>query len=675
MAAPSPQDRDLFLPGQFERPVAASFTSHADSSQRTVAAGTDSDAVSPLSRDGDDVAVLPQHHDHHRDFKSAHVLEQAVSALPPPPRPHSPDPRGNEPSTASLWQWEIGASVLSLACMAAIIGVLSFEQNRPLDQWGLGQHISPTALVAFLGSVGKSACLLVLSAVISQLKWIHFSAEPQKVIDLETFDAASRGPWGGFVLVVLKHRRALLASMASLIMLTSLLIDPFLQLVFQFPVRLSVVDTNPPTIRSSTVYDPTGLEARTNARYYSASQVDAGMQSAILSPIFGDQADPSLPCSFERCDWPTITTLGACGSCTNLTETVQASCRMQESVSAAVVCNYTLPSLNVTLNATFGLVGGASDMAYYHTIWHSKTLFFNSTTPSVDTGTAHLAEFASISLDSDMQWQTEYIRGNTTDPILLTIPVQSAMHCKLDLCARTYETPSYANFTASALKGPKTTLRMPVDPWDAHLLNGTSVPNEPMYAELVPVTPNELPANASDSFRINYFDYGDMADYFADLFTVEYANWGARASSGNTGSTITPNIGLLLNEVDDMSKLMSAIGDSVTEAMRTGSNSTRSTGTGMNERTFIKVRWAWLALPMTLVVLTVTLFLLVALRARALAVPIWKSSSLALLFCQIDGWNRPAQEGLSLQELNERANNMSGRTGEGNNGVLVISKE
>ncbi|KXH59990.1 hypothetical protein CSAL01_13261 [Colletotrichum salicis] len=107
--------------------------------------------------------------------------------------------------------------------LASITGVLSYEQGRRLDQWGLGKgFFSPTVVVSFLGTLAKSACLLALTEIISQLKWLHFQHKPQKLTDLQLFDNASRGPWGAFQLASRRNRKTVLASFASLLVVVSL---------------------------------------------------------------------------------------------------------------------------------------------------------------------------------------------------------------------------------------------------------------------------------------------------------------------------------------------------------------------------------------------------------------------------------------------------------------------
>ena len=64
---------------------------------------------------------------------------------------------------------------------------------------------------------------------------------------------------GAFKLSIFKHKNTLLASWAALIMLAAMLIDPAVQLVFQFPSRLSVQTTASPEFKSSPLYDPTTI--------------------------------------------------------------------------------------------------------------------------------------------------------------------------------------------------------------------------------------------------------------------------------------------------------------------------------------------------------------------------------------------------------------------------------
>lgn len=176
---------------------------------------------------------------------------------PKVPAVHVQQRRRPAPWIERLWFWELGACVLGIACLASIVGVLIYEDGKPLDEWRL--IIAPTAVVSFLGTLTKSSMLLALSEVLSQSKWLHFQKGPQTLSDLQLFDAASRGPWGSATFLFQKHKGAALASVAALIVMISILVDPFVQLVFSFPSRMVPASSAAPSLLTTKVFDA-GLE-------------------------------------------------------------------------------------------------------------------------------------------------------------------------------------------------------------------------------------------------------------------------------------------------------------------------------------------------------------------------------------------------------------------------------
>jgi hypothetical protein len=130
-----------------------------------------------------------------------------------------------------FWIWEASASALSLTCFAAIIGVLSHENGRPLEDWTLA--ISPNSVLALIATLAKSSLLLVVTEVISQLKWIYFTSASHPLNHLRHFDHASRGPLGALHLMI--SNKTFLGWFAASITLLALLVDPFVQAVLTFP--------------------------------------------------------------------------------------------------------------------------------------------------------------------------------------------------------------------------------------------------------------------------------------------------------------------------------------------------------------------------------------------------------------------------------------------------------
>lgn len=119
-----------------------------------------------------------------------------------------------------LWVWELLSLLLAAIAFAAIVITLAIYQGRPLPQWP--HQISINTLIAIFTAVLKAALLvpvgegkfarvagnarLTQCIGITRLKWLWFR-QPRKLGDLETFDSASRGPWGSFLLFLALHGR------------------------------------------------------------------------------------------------------------------------------------------------------------------------------------------------------------------------------------------------------------------------------------------------------------------------------------------------------------------------------------------------------------------------------------------------------------------------------------
>lgn len=126
--------------------------------------------------------------------------------------------------------------------MGALTVILAKIDNIPLPHWWL--PIQPNSLIAVLTTVAKSSMMLSVASCISQLKWGHFFQQPRKLVDLETFDEASRGPWGSATLLPLLAFRGpiLFTSGLALVTIVSLGIDPCAQQVLEFPTQLTPLD-------------------------------------------------------------------------------------------------------------------------------------------------------------------------------------------------------------------------------------------------------------------------------------------------------------------------------------------------------------------------------------------------------------------------------------------------
>jgi hypothetical protein len=58
------------------------------------------------------------------------------------------------------------------------------------------------AIISILATAAKGALLLPVAEAISQHKWLWFRRSQRKLQDIETFDNASRGPWGALTMLL-----------------------------------------------------------------------------------------------------------------------------------------------------------------------------------------------------------------------------------------------------------------------------------------------------------------------------------------------------------------------------------------------------------------------------------------------------------------------------------------
>ncbi|KAH7357596.1 hypothetical protein BKA66DRAFT_370493, partial [Pyrenochaeta sp. MPI-SDFR-AT-0127] len=92
------------------------------------------------------------------------------------------------------WWWEVLAALLGLISTVLIVAILASMDGKPLSKWRTSA-IQPNSLVAIFSTIARSSLLVPLAECLGQLKWSYF--EKKKRLDhFQSFDSASRGPWG-----------------------------------------------------------------------------------------------------------------------------------------------------------------------------------------------------------------------------------------------------------------------------------------------------------------------------------------------------------------------------------------------------------------------------------------------------------------------------------------------
>ncbi|EGP86442.1 uncharacterized protein MYCGRDRAFT_43455, partial [Zymoseptoria tritici IPO323] len=137
------------------------------------------------------------------DHKSRiHSPDESLSSLITP-KPGVPSLRSPEETSKKSTSWnkilldtwlpEIFILVLSVACLVTIIVILSVYDGTLSRELPYG--ITLNAIVSVLATASRSALLFPVAACVGQLKWCWY-AKKRPLHDIQTFDDASRGPWG-----------------------------------------------------------------------------------------------------------------------------------------------------------------------------------------------------------------------------------------------------------------------------------------------------------------------------------------------------------------------------------------------------------------------------------------------------------------------------------------------
>lgn len=100
------------------------------------------------------------------------------------------------------WLSELFSWLVSAVCIGTIGVVLLRVNGQPTGSQPIDSAtLTPNSIISVLSGVAKAALLLPTAEAVGQLKWSWFFRNSRKLHDFETFDMASRGPWGSIRLL------------------------------------------------------------------------------------------------------------------------------------------------------------------------------------------------------------------------------------------------------------------------------------------------------------------------------------------------------------------------------------------------------------------------------------------------------------------------------------------
>lgn len=211
----------------------------------------------------------------------------------------------------SSWVSEVVAIMVSAGAAATIAVLLRIYDHRPIPR--LTGAISINAVLAVLSTVAKSSLLYAITAVLGQAKWDWYcrGQQSKRLIDMETFDQASRGPLGAAK--VLLSRRTVLSptSVGALVVILCLLVDPFTQQVVGWAERKIMVP-------SEEVWTPKATTPHFCPSLYSVggrlNECQSGLADAVNAGIWTGSRmhQPDIHCSTGECEWEPFETIELC---------------------------------------------------------------------------------------------------------------------------------------------------------------------------------------------------------------------------------------------------------------------------------------------------------------------------------------------------------------------------
>ncbi|KAK8073945.1 hypothetical protein PG994_004844 [Apiospora phragmitis] len=547
------------------------------------------------------------------------------------------------------WLWELVTISMSFASMAAVVVILAVEDGKSLDDWVF--PIQPNSLISIFITLSKSAIMSALTGAIAQSMWTQFEQNLTPLMRVEEIQEAGRGPWGSIKLLMamIKGKRFnLIAISGAAITVATLALDPFVQQVMSFPSRTIPAKEGKAVFKSTQTWRDLDMTS---------------VQGAILGGVYRNPQITNYTCTESSCSWPTITTLGVCSTCQDLTSKADVKCSttpgpMTPSKSDSWTfettnCNHTVGG-NITIPAymqTMSFPGGSGEQGEHLSQWTNIKLLPQDGYENYS-AKHMLGEMISPEVN---YWFTTVLSYSTffdsrINPLPKVTPdllAPQIMGCGLHPCGQVWDSPSVVNGTMA--NGGAPTSSAPLQLMFNDVINtkgSASFPGNGTFTvsrsvatnltQLITQMYHVTSMNGNDNFGDAFPEadkgmYGLTAALFDVNVDIHEGNQTA-ADSGGAGAVMTAQ-----SPVASFARAARGLSEYVRnqddyDAAQYVEHQEDWNGKAWRQETYIKVRWAFLTLPLLVLVATLALLCAAVRRSRGKGARVWKSSSLALLF-------------------------------------------
>ncbi|KAL4899187.1 hypothetical protein BDW74DRAFT_171654 [Aspergillus multicolor] len=465
------------------------------------------------------------------------------------------------------------SSVLALGLVIAM-GVIFYKMdNKPLSNWTL----ATACAMALLYSV---------SAFFAQPKWLYFKNALRKLSHLEVFREASHGVWG--CLVLLTTIRWNLATVGALIKIFRLGLGPLAQQVIDYEQRNVHSSSNKAAFGYAYNYTR-GVDSQVGNSDTSICPQDPGMQSAVYQGLFGIKTPEPFTCPGACCWTKSYISLGFRTECRNVTEATLQTKTCGRRISCNNECNMTTP-------AGLGLTS-------HHSKTDSATLYaMNANLPNIERRTVW---------EGDLPEVMRFAMFRSTCDFYFNMSHPNITICSLYSTAYEYTGVRANGSTLSIARRRELTFGT-ANPWQSdRIIN--SINHAPLYTNETRHDGVQIPR-----LEVEFASLQALVNFFSsDIFVTEWVN-GNMQTKSNAGA-VTPSSGDA-----DIPARFNAMATAITGYLLYGPNTQTAKGEIVESVMFV-------ALALIFALLNIVM------NRKSRRVPLWKSSTLALLDCQVDG--------------------------------------
>ncbi|KAG8161194.1 hypothetical protein KVR01_009458 [Diaporthe batatas] len=520
-----------------------------------------------------------------------------------PPNKSSPASRQDcwEAFQDTAWGLELLSLLFALASTIAVCVILGHANNRLLSSWTL--PIQPNSLVSVFSTLAKTALMFPIASVISQMKWIWFQ-EPRSLVHLQSFDKASRGPWGAMRLIwdLFSKASGWTAKAACVLTIAALAFEPTAQQVISFETRETQIHNATAQLLVTSSW---------NSSSFSLSAVSLskqiGLQTSLLNALSPQRRDslPEFACTARTCSWDQVETLAACSGCASgqlpTFSLVDISNRSDANTSRAVFEAAAPPSVtvgavmddfpfpNVTMQPMYSLYDAKADTMM--NVASGSFLRF----AAVD----HSTNEPERNSSSHGVWK--WRQNDTVDYYL----------CRVHPCVRTFKNIVVRNGAYSFGSQTSKWLIAAGDPsWNGYRTDEA--------------------ASVSD-WTIDFDTSQKVNQVLGTMLSHGVPRFSGQLHSYYQNGSIDGAVGSLLYE-SNLTTVMGALSDVISAAMRSKDNLAvkNQSGVAWEPQTFVVVNWAWMACPLVILA-TTTVTLAVAMIQTSKQPILYKDSAVALL--------------------------------------------